>query len=319
MAAVDRANVLGRIRPPQRVRFGQRQPVGHVSVQRIVRRGLIGDDVGDDAAADQFGEDVRGVPFERDGTRDAAGTIPFHPRERVVEPAGALVDVAGREPALDPLGIHLDHERNPAVHRDGERLGAAHAAEPGGDDQPAREVAAEARAGQLGERLVRALQDALRADVDPAAGRHLPVHGEPAVLEVAKRVPRRPGRHEQRVGDEDPRRPGMRTEDGDGLAGLHDQGFVVLEPPKRGDDGVERGPAARGAAGSAVDDQLVGPFRHLRVEVVHQHPERGFLRPAFAGKRRTPRGADMTADDVHRRMSVCSSRVTSGWEARVEG
>src|SRR5947209_12610142 len=32
-------------------------------------------------------------------------------------------------------------------------------------------------------------------------------------------------------------------------------------------------------SGSAVDDQLVGLLRHLRIEVIHEHPQRGFLRP----------------------------------------
>ena len=92
----------------------------------------------------------------------------------------------------------------------------------------------------------------------------------------------------------------MRAEDGDRLAGLHDEGFVVLEAAQRVDDGVEGRPAARGAARAAVDDEIVGAFGNLGVEVVHQHPERGFLGPSLAGERRTPRGADMTADDVHR-------------------
>jgi hypothetical protein len=92
----------------------------------------------------------------------------------------------------------------------------------------------------------------------------------------------------------------MRRENRDWLAGLHDERFVVLEPPERGHDRVEGRPAARRAARAAVDDQLVGPFRHLGVEVVHQHPQRGFLRPSFAGERRAPGSADMTADDVHR-------------------
>ena len=103
--------------------------------------------------------------------------------------------------------VDFDHERDPAVHRHGERLRAAHAAEAGGHDEPAGQRAAEVAPRQLGERFVRALQDALGADVDPAAGRHLSVHREPAIFEIAETLPRRPGRHEQRVGDEHARRP----------------------------------------------------------------------------------------------------------------
>ena len=70
------------------------------------------------------------------------------------------------------------------------------------------ERAAEALRRALGERLVRALQDALGPDVDPRARGHLPVHREPGRLELAERVPVRPLRHEHRVRDQHPRRLG---------------------------------------------------------------------------------------------------------------
>ena len=73
-------------------------------------------------------------------------------------------------------GVDVDAQRHAVVHRDRQRLGAAHAAEAGGQRDRAGECAAEAAAGDLGEALVRALEDALRADVDPRAGRHLAVH-----------------------------------------------------------------------------------------------------------------------------------------------
>ena len=46
------------------------------------------------------------------------------------------------------------------------------------------------------------------------------------------------------------------------------------------DDRVERLPAARGAAGAAVHDEVVRVLGDLRVEVVHEHPQRRFLLPA---------------------------------------
>ena len=61
---------------------------------------------------------------------------------------------------------------------------------------------------------------------------------------------------------------------------------------ERAHDGVERGPAARRAARSAVHDQILRPLGDVGIEIVHQHPQRGFLRPAFAGER-VPRGARM--------------------------
>ena len=52
------------------------------------------------------------------------------------------------------------------------------------------------------EGLVGALEDPLRADVDPRPRRHLPEHRQPLGLEPAELVPGRPLRHEQRVRDQ---------------------------------------------------------------------------------------------------------------------
>ena len=156
-----------------------------------------------------------------------------------------------------------------------------------------RSDAAEVLARQLGERLVGPLEDALRADVDPRARRHLPVHRQAGALELAERVPVRPAPDEVAVGDQHARRPLVGAEDGDRLAALDEQRLVVGEAAQLPDDRVERLPAARGSAGSAVDDQVVGTLGDLRVEVVHEHPERGFLLPA-ASRQLRPRGARTT-------------------------
>ena len=165
-------------------------------------------------------------------------------------------------------------------------------------------------ARELGECFVGALQDALCADVDPAARRHLAVHRQAAILEIAEALPRRPCRHEQRVGDEDARRPGMRAEDGDGFAGLDDQRLVVLEAMQSADDGVEGVPAASGATGAAIDHEIVGTLGDIGIEIVHQHAERGFLRPSFAGHRRASGRADMAAERAHRAAGARTIGVT---------
>jgi hypothetical protein len=69
----------------------------------------------------------------------------------------------------------------------------------------------------------------------------------------------------------------------------------VLERAERADDGVERVPAARGLAGAAVDDEIVGALGHLGIEVVHQHPQRGLLGPALARQRRAARARTVRA------------------------
>ena len=111
------------------------------------------------------------------------------------------------QPALDPARVDVDAEHGAAVHRHRERLRAAHAASTAGHRERAGERAAEARLGDRGEGLVGPLQDALGADVDPRAGRHLAVHRQAELLEPAELVPVRPVGHEVGVGDQHPRRP----------------------------------------------------------------------------------------------------------------
>ena len=45
-------------------------------------------------------------------------------------------------------------------------------------------------------------------------------------------------------------------------------------------------------ARAAVDDQIVGPLGDLGIEIVHQHPQRGFLWPSLARQRRAAGRAD---------------------------
>ncbi len=308
-----RAHVLGhrrhrprdvgvRIAFAQPLRVVERQAVGHVAVQRVVRRRLIGQDVGRDAARDQRRQHVGGVAAQADRARDPIARPAADAIERLVEAVGGFVEIPRGEPALDPLRIDFDDERRGAVHRRGERLGAAHAAESGGHHQPAGQRAAKMPARHGRQRLVRALHDALAADIDPAAGGHLSVHREPAVLEIPEILPGGPRGHEQRVGDEHARRAGMRLEHADRLAGLDEQRFVVLEVRERADDRVVRLPVARRLARSAVDDEIVGTLGHFRIEIVHQHPQRGFLRPAFAGQRCASRRANGTGGGGHLRI-----------------
>ena len=57
-------------------------------------------------------------------------------------------------------------------------------------------------------------------------------------------------------------------------------------------DRVKRGPVARGLPGTTVNDEIFGPLGHVRIEIVVEHPQRSFLRPALAGDLGTARRAD---------------------------
>src|SRR5215831_11039229 len=93
--------------------------------------------------------------------------------------------------------------------------------------------------GDSAERLVRALQNALAADVDPRPRGHLPVHRETETFELAELLPRRPAPDEIAVRDEHTGRGRLCAKYGDGLAALHEQGLVSAQPTQRRDDRVE--------------------------------------------------------------------------------
>ena len=201
--------------------------------------------------------------------------------ESIVERVGDLVEVPGLETPLDPARVDLDAQDRRTGHRRRERLGATHASEAGGQDGAAAEVSgAEVLLARGCEGLVRALQDPLRPDVDPAPCGHLPEHRQAFGLEPAELVPGRPARHEERVRDEDTRRPLPGPEHRDGFAALDEQGLVGPQAKEGADDLPKRVVTPCGAARSPVDDEALRVLRDLGIEVVEQHPERCLGIPA---------------------------------------
>ena len=244
------------------------------------------------AAAHQLGHHLGGVAEHADRERLSLAAGALDHRQRLVEILGLRVEVAGLEPHLDARGLAFDRQQRGARHGGGERLRAAHAAEPGGEDPLAGEAAAVVPPPELGKGLVGALHDALRADIDPRARGHLAVHHQALAIELVEMVERRPVRHQVRVGDQHARRVGVGAEHADRLAGLHAQRLVGFEAAQRRDHAIEALPVAGGAADAAIDHELVRLLGHLGIEVVHQHPQRRFGQPALGGKLRAARRPD---------------------------
>ena len=242
--------------------------------------------------AEHLGEDLGGVAEQADGGRLGRRADDV---ERLVDAGRAMVEVAGLEALLDRAFLDFDGDAMGAGHHRRQRLRAAHAAEPGGQDPFAAQIAAIMLAAHFGEGLERALDDALRADVDPAAGGHLAVHHQALAIELVEHLPIRPFGDQVGVGDEHARRVAVGAEDADRLARLDQQGFLVVEAFEGGDDGVEAGPVARRAADAAIDDQALRILGDLIVEVVHQHADGGFGRPAFGDDLAAAAGADVAA------------------------
>ena len=193
---------------------------------------------------------------------------------------------------LDPRPIDFDAEKKRAIHRRGQRLCPTHAAESASDDKFSFERSAEMFPAGFREGFKCSLHDSLAADVNPRTGGHLAVHGESQSLQPIELSVVRPVAHEIGIRDQDAGRFIVSPKNADGFAGLDEQCFVVLEFTKRSHDRVERFPTPRRPAGSTVNDQLVRILRHVRIEIVHQHPERGLLMPAFAALLRATRRAN---------------------------
>ena len=180
--------------------------------------------------------------------------------------------------------VHVHDEAGAAVKGDRQRLCAAHATAATGQGEGAGQAAAEALLRHSSEGLEGALQDALGGDVDPGAGRHLAVHHEALVLELAEVLPVSPVSHEVGVSDEHARCPLVGLPNAHRLAGLHQQGLIGLEVLEGFNDGVEGFPAACCTAGAAIDHEVLGALGNLGVEVIHEHAQGRFGLPGLGGQ-----------------------------------
>ena len=270
----------------------QRPTLRQISVDGIMRRGLIGDGVGPDATTKQFGKHICGVAEQPHGNRLALRLRVFEHRQRLFDRRRLRVQISGAKPHFDTAWLTLDGQTGEARHGRCERLRAAHSAQTRGEDPAACEIAVVVLAPHLDEGFVGALHDALRADVDPRARRHLAVHHQALAIEFMKVLPGRPMGDQIGIGDQHTGRVGVGLENAGGLAGLHEQRLIALQTPERRSDLVEGVPIAGGAADAAVDHQFAGPFGDIRVEIVHQHAQRRFRQPRFCGQFRAVRGAN---------------------------
>src|SRR5262249_15076490 len=142
---------------------------GDVSVERVVGGGLVGEDVGDDAAIGELGNDVSAVADETDGDVLLFADSVLEDAKRFVERVDHEVAIGAAETLLDALGVNFDAEVAGSGHGGGERLRAGHSTHATGDDEFTGEVSAEMCVlfGGGGEGFVSTLDDALRADVNP--------------------------------------------------------------------------------------------------------------------------------------------------------
>ena len=143
----DASEILVRIGPAQRVGLFEGQAGRDVAVQRVVGRGLVGHHVDFDPAADELGQHLGGVAGEADRQCPALARGP-RPAARSASSRSAARSSRYRPRMRRSIRCRSTstHSAVAVEHRDRERLGAAHAAQPGGHHQPPGQSPAEALA-----------------------------------------------------------------------------------------------------------------------------------------------------------------------------
>ena len=268
---------------------------GQIAVDQVMGRGLVGHDVGADTACvhplDQLGQYVGGIAQEGNRHGFFLGAVFGKAGQRVVQIVGLLVHIAGLEAKVDAALLALDGQRGGTGKGGGQWLCAAHAAQTGGENPAPGQAALVVLPAGLDKGLVGALHNALAADVNPAAGRHLAIHHQTLFIQFVEVLPGGPLGHQVRVGNQHARCIGMGAKHAHRLAALHQQGFLFAQIFQRLQDGFIAVPIARRLANAAIDHQRIGVLGHLRVQVVLQHAVGSLDQPVLAGDSRAARGA----------------------------
>src|ERR1019366_4945712 len=170
----------------------------------------------------ELGNYFGAISNEADGRRFAFANGIFQNAQSFVKVVDHHIAIAGAQATLDAFGIDVNAEIGAAVQSCGERLGSAHAAHAAADDEFSGKRAAKMFARGGGESFVGALQNSLRADVNPTSGGHLAVHHQAGAVEFVEIFPIIPVTDEIGIRDEDARSILVRAKNSDGLAGLDD-------------------------------------------------------------------------------------------------
>ena len=246
-----------------------------------MRTCLISHDIGAHATAVNFREDIRCIAKKPDRL-SLSGLCPaFDHRQRLIKAVSPFVHIACAKTEIDAIRVAFDRKAAGPCHYRGQRLCAAHAAQPSGQDPSAFKIASVMLATSLGEGLVSALHNPLCANINPRAGGHLAVHHQALLIELIEMIPIRPVRHDVRVGDQNTRRICMGLHDGNRLTRLHDQRLVRFEVFQTRNHPVEIIPCPCRPPDAAIDHKFMRILSHFRMQIVHQHAHRSLGEPAF--------------------------------------
>ena len=238
-------------------------------------RGLVGQQVDGDVLLDSVLQQVHDVAVVGNGNSSAFAHGFVGLVEGFVHVVCHAAHPALAEACLDARAVHLGNDGRRACHFGRLGLGTAHTAQAGGDEQPPPEIAvlwdAQLEASGIQQGVERAVHDALRADVHPAAGGHLSIvgyaqlhGGVPVFLVVIES-------HHQGVRDDDARGFGMGLEESQRMATLHDQGLVLCQFLQVHFEEAILHPVLADLARLAVGHQLVGIEGYVESQVVVYH------------------------------------------------
>ena len=218
-----------RIARAQLERRFERHAVRHISIQRIVRRSLIGKNVRHHAAFGQLRNNIRAIAHQPDRNIFLLADGIFQNAQRLVQSSNQKVAVPSLEPLLDALRININPQKRRARHGSRQRLRSAHPAHAARNDQLARKVSTKMLVARRVESLISALNNPLRADIDPRPSRHLSIHHQPGALQLVELLPVGKMPDQVRVRDQHARRILVSLKHAHRLPRLHQQSLVVFQ------------------------------------------------------------------------------------------
>ena len=250
------------------------QALGAVAaVVSHVAGGLIAHQIHMDALLIQVLQQIHHVAVVGNRAGGLAVQVLLGDGQSFIQAVGAVGDPALGVAGGDAGIVHLGDDGGGAGDLSGLALGAAHAAQTGGDEQAAGQVAvlgnAQLQAASAQQGVEGAVHDALGTDVHPAAGGHLAVVGNAQsggaveVLLVVVHTDHQTGRQL------------MRVEQAQGVAGHDHQSLLIGHDLQILLDQAVLHPVLANLTGLTVGHQLIGVQSHIKVQVVVDHDLEG--------------------------------------------
>src|SRR5579883_2901937 len=180
--------VFFRIALTQLNSFAQVHPIRNISLERIMRAGLVSQKIRNNVAANQLRQHVSYIGHQPNRTRLALAPGSIQYLQRFIKRMRNVVAVSTGQALLNARRINIDSEKACPIHSGCQGLRATHSAHSARNDKLTIQ-AAKMSAACLGKSLVCSLHDALTANVDPRAGSHLAIHHQALLFELVKMFP----------------------------------------------------------------------------------------------------------------------------------